>query len=152
RNNYVFGGYDMEVAGITLASVFGALGGSAVTVGPILWQLGASQETRLRNGDFELLGSVRNRRLAGSLLIGVGVLGEIVAIVGGGMLAAGTSIDDEGGTATRNHTGDVGVDLIFAGSAVAVLGCTIGGTLLTTAGRDQKLAIALAPGGLRMTF
>ncbi len=93
--------YDMQVSGITLASIFGALGGSAITVGPILWQLGASEETRLRDGDFELLGSLRNRRIAGGILIGVGVLGEIAAMVGGGMLAAGISIDDEGGQATQ---------------------------------------------------
>src|ERR1700761_9273849 len=56
--------------GIIVSALFGSLGGSALTVGPILWQAGAHDEAALRDGR-SLEASARHRRVAGIALLTV---------------------------------------------------------------------------------
>lgn len=141
----------MTSAGVTLTSIFGAVAGVALTVGPVLWQTGAADEAALRDGD--LYARYRRRRIIGVGLLTVAALAEIGAVVGSVVaIERGESCHREVCGGWPFSTADE--VLIFGSTGVALAGFTSGGLLVTSAANDRKLALtlSLAPGGLTMRF
>ena len=142
----------MVTAGISIATIFGALGGSGVTAGPVLWQMGATDEARLRDGEYDGYTTLRRRRLVGGLLLGLGAIGEVLAIVGAGLWTSNLDFGDGCCSGSNSGRANVGFGLIFGGTALAAIGFTTGSTYIAAAGRDRKIMLSVAGGGLRMTF
>ncbi|HEX4462484.1 MAG TPA: hypothetical protein VIA18_31120 [Polyangia bacterium] len=146
---------NMTTAGVALTSIFGAIGGAAVTIGPVLWHTGATDQAHLSDGDIDLYARYRRRRLVGVGLLALGALAEAGAIIGSVVAIARADSachhDACGGGWPFNTVDET---LIFGSAAVALAGFTTGGLLVTSAAADRKLAasLALAPGGLTLTF
>lgn len=141
----------MTTAGVTLTSVFGALAGVALTVGPVLWQTGAADEAGLRDSD--LYARYRRRRLIGVALLTVAALAEIGAVIGSvvAIERAEWCHQDACGSWPFSTADEA---LIFGSAGVALAGFTSGGLLVASAANDRKLALtlSLAPGGLTVRF
>jgi hypothetical protein len=142
---------NMTSAGVAVTSIFGALAGVALTVGPVLWQTGAADEAALRDGD--LYARYRRRRMIGVGLLTVAALAEIGAVVGSVVaIERGVNCHREACGGWPFSTADE--VLIFGSAGVALAGFTSGGLLLSSAANDRKLALtlSLAPGGLTARF
>jgi hypothetical protein len=139
----------MTSAGVTLTSIFGAIAGVALTVGPVLWQTGAADEAALRDGG--LYARYRRRRIIGVGLLTVAALAEIGAVVGSVVaIERGVSCHHDACGGWPFSTTDEA--LIFGSAGVALAGFTSGGLLVASAANDRKLTLSLAPGGLTARF